>query len=229
RNGAGVVYGTGFVNATEINTGFLTTKGVDFELNYQSDLSGWGLGDTGSLAFNLVGTYLTDLSTEPVPQNPLLRSVEQPYNCSGLFGLTCGTPNPKWRHKLRITWTTPWDVDFSAQWRYIGGTSLDSDTTNSLVGGDPTTSYTCANGQTIHGILDCPDAKIAAYDYFDLSGDWTVRQGIDLRAGVNNIFDVEPPVIGSQALPLPVGNGNTFTGLYDSLGRTIFVAATIKY
>jgi outer membrane receptor protein involved in Fe transport len=202
---------------------------VDFELNYQADMADWGLGNAGSLAFNLIGTYLTDLSTEPVPQNPLLRADELPFNCAGLYGLTCGNPNPKWRNKLRITWTSPWDVDFSAQWRYIGGTSLDADTTNVLIGGSPANSYTCANGLTIHGVMDCPDARIAPYDYFDLSADWTVREGVDLRAGVNNIFDIEPPVIGTQALPIGAGNGNTFTGLYDSLGRTVFVAATIKY
>ena len=235
RNAAGLVYGTGFVSATNINTGWLSTKGVDFELNYQTDMSSLGMGDMGSLAFNFIGTYLTDLTIEPVPQTPLLRGVEQPFNCAGLYGLTCSgsgeseSPNPKWRNKLRVTWTTPWDVDISGQWRYIGGTSLDADSTNVLVGGSPANSYTCANGLTIHGVMDCPDARIAPYDYFDLSADWTVREGVDLRAGVNNIFDVEPPVIGTQALPLPAGNGNTFTGLYDSLGRTIFVAATIKY
>ncbi len=89
RNGAGLVYGTGFVSAQNINTGFLQTKGADFELNYQTDMSTWGMENTGSLTFNFIGTYLTELDTEPVPQSPLLRGVELPFNCAGLYGLTC--------------------------------------------------------------------------------------------------------------------------------------------
>ena len=57
------------------------------------------------------------------------------YDCAGLFGLTCGVPLPKWRHRLRITWATPWDVDFSANWRYMSGVSLDSNTSNPLLHG----------------------------------------------------------------------------------------------
>ena len=215
------IFGSGFVASTNVNTGYLSTKGVDFEINYQADLSNWGLGDTGSLAFNLVGTWLDTLTTEAIPGFPA-------FNCSGLYGLTCLTPSPKWRHKFRVTWTTPWDVDVSLDWRYIGAVSLDSDTSNPLVGGGPNPTA-CSNGTTVYGIGDCVDSKIAAYDYFDLAADWTVREGVDIRAGVNNIFDIEPPVLGTSVLPLPFGNGNTFPAVYDSMGRTIFVSATIKY
>jgi hypothetical protein len=44
-----------------------------------------------------------------------------------------------------------------------------------------------------------------------------------IRDGVAGLF-------GASTLPgPPAGNGNTFPGVYDSLGRTIFVGATIKY
>jgi len=106
--------------------------------------------------------------------------------------------------------------------------SLDSDTTNPNIGA-PGPMFTCPNSHKVSSFGDCSDAQIAPYDYFDLSGDWTVREGVDLRAGVDNIFGVEPPVIGTSVLPLPFGNGNTFPGVYDAMGRTIFIAATIKY
>jgi len=227
RNPAnGQIYGVGFVSATNINTGSLSTKGIDYELNYSTDMTSLGLPDTGSLAFNVVGTWLDTLTTQPLPGFPQ-------YNCSGLYGLICGTPDPKWRQKLRVTWTTPWDIDVSLQWRYIGAVSLDANTTNPLIGGGPG-AVVCPNGKTVYGAGtatggDCVDNAISSFSYFDLSGDWTVRQGIDLRAGVNNIFDIEPPVIGTTQLPLPAGNGNTFPAVYDALGRTIFVSATIKY
>ena len=221
------IYGNGFVAETNANTGYLATRGVDFELNYTSDMSMVGVQNMGSLAFNLVGTWLDAISTEAIPGFPA-------YNCAGLYGLICGAtgtpdgPTPKWRSKFRVTWSTPWDVDVSVDWRYLGAVNLGSDSSNPLVGGGPAQTI-CPNGQTVYGIGDCVDAHIASYDYFDLSGDWTVRQGVDLRAGVNNIFDVEPPVLGSSVIPVGAGNGNTYPGTYDSLGRAIFIAATIKY
>ena len=115
----------------------------------------------------------------------------------------------------------------SLAWRYIGATTLDANSTNPLVGGGPIATV-CPNGETVHGLGDCADARISSFSYFDLSADWTVRQGIDLRAGVNNIFDIEPPVLGSSAGPLGPFNGNTYTN-YDALGREVFVSATVKY
>jgi outer membrane receptor protein involved in Fe transport len=211
-----------FVSATDTNTGYLSTKGFDFEANYQADLDDWGLTGDGSLSINLVGTLLNSLTTEPLPG---LGS----YNCGGLYGVVCGTPNPKWRHKLRVTWSSPWDVDFSIDWRHLSGVAFDANTTNTLLGGGPATYTGCG---TLHGVGDCSDARIPAFDYFDISANWTVRDNVEIRAGVNNVFDKDPPVMDSNTLAVsspPFGNGNTFPNVYDSLGRTIFVGATLKY
>ena len=87
----------------------------------------------------------------------------------------------------------------------------------------------CPNSNlNVAGFQDCSDARISAYNYFDLSTSWQVRTGVELRAGVNNIFDVEPPIL-TEFVDTPYSNGNTATGAYDVLGRTIFISATIKY
>jgi iron complex outermembrane receptor protein len=53
---------------------------------------------------------------------------------------------------------------------------------------------------------------------------------VDFHAGVNNVFDKNPPqVFSAIAGPSQLGNGNTFPGTYDALGRSIFVGVTIKY
>jgi outer membrane receptor for ferrienterochelin and colicin len=167
--------------------------------------------------------------TEGVPATPLTAGLasRSAYNCAGLYGLTCGSPAPKWRHKLRLTWATPFDVEFSLQWRYIGATSLDANTSTPLIGGGP--GLTQCGSFTVAGIGDCMGAHIASYSYFDLAASWQIRPGVELRSGVNNVFGIEPPVLGQDALPLGIGNGNTFTGIYDVLGRTLFVSATVKY
>jgi iron complex outermembrane recepter protein len=230
RSPNGTLYGGGYVSVDSINTGYLKTSGVDFQLNYQTDTADWLGADEGKISVNLIGTWLDTLNTEGVPITPLTAQIasQSAYDCAGLYGLTCGTPAPRWRSKLRLTWTSPFDVTFSIQWRYIGATALDADTSNQLLGGGPGLTE-CAGGHfSVAGEGDCSDARISSYNYFDLSTAWQVRSGVELRAGVNNIFDVEPPVISESAQPV-YSNGNTITGLYDVLGRTIFVAATIKY
>ncbi len=65
------------------------------------------------MSFNLTGTFLDELITEPGPGM-------ESYDCVGFFADACGVPNPEWRHHARIGWQTPWTVDFSLTWRYFG-------------------------------------------------------------------------------------------------------------
>jgi iron complex outermembrane receptor protein len=210
RNAQGQLYGGGYVSAQTTNTGFLSTRGVDVEANYTSNMDDWGLTGAGSLDVNLVGTYLESLVTESLPGL-------QTYDCAGLFGVICGEPAPRWRHKLRLTWSSIRDFKLSLDWRHDSSVRLDANTNNPML--NSACSGPCG---------DVPDNHISSFDYFDVSTDWTVRQGVELRAGVNNLFDREPPAMDSFELGV-AGDTNTYPGTYDTLGRTIFVGATIKY
>ena len=51
------------------------------------------------------------------------------------------------------------------------------------------------------------------------------------HAGVNNLLDKDPPLLSSGGLTSGITgplNGNTFPGVYDPLGRYIFVGGTLK-
>jgi outer membrane receptor protein involved in Fe transport len=213
------IWGAGYVNATTVNEGSFGTKGFDFEANYQTSLDDWDMTKgLGSVQINFIGTLLNSLTTTPIDGY-------LSYNCAGMFGVTCGSPSPRWRHKVRMTWESPWDFDLSVQWRHLAGTSLDINS-----------SYALLNASCGNSGAPCPDladARIASMDYIDLAGDWTIREGVELHAGVNNVFDRLPPVLDSNtygiAGPTQFGNGNTYPGTYDSLGRVVFVGATIKY
>ena len=52
---------------------------------------------------------------------------------------------------------------------------------------------------------------------------------VEFRVGVNNIFDKDPPVINGADFLSSYVNGNTFPGMYDSLGRYLFAGVTAKY
>jgi outer membrane receptor protein involved in Fe transport len=105
-----------------------------------------------------------------------------------------------------------WHATLSVDWRYKGPTELTSNQENSLLAG---THY-------IYG------AKIKAYNYFDLAGTVKVLDGVSLRAGINNIFDKDPPAL-YEGQNNVFGNGNTFPGYYDALGRHIFFGLTADF
>ena len=187
--------------STTQNTGKLSTSGVDVNVDYATLK-----GPIGRFAFSLVGTWLDKLVTQPLPG---LGS----YDCTGLFGPTCGQPSPEWRHQARVSYTDPGDVaTLSLNWRYIGSTKLTSNTSDPFLTGD-------ANSR---------NAKLKAFNYFDLAATAKVKEGIVFRAGVNNLADKNPPAI-SQGVLFSFGNGNTYPGVYDVAGRTLFVGLTAEF
>ena len=201
----------GFVTLPTVNAASLSTKGVDVNADYRTTLSDWHLPDYGSLDFNLTGTWVNNLTTTLPFQDP--------YNCAGLFGTTCGTPTPKWRHQFRVTWTTPWDLTLSFAWRYLSPTSLDFNTSQTSL----------QNGYTD---LTPTDAHIPSFSYFDMSFQYKFRNRYTLRGGVNNLFDRTPPLLDTNSFGIsspPFGNANTYPQVYDPLGRVFFVGLTADF
>ncbi len=217
RDSTGAVFGnTGYVVATEVNTGFLRTEGVDVESNYRyriSDTPYVHLPDLGTLNFNLVGTYTYESITQPV-------SGGGTYNCVGQFGPVCSAgsaPLPRYRQKTRLTWVPPGPLTVSLQWRLIDGMRFDADSSNSFLS---------------EGVYDSADARIPTINYFDASATYKIKDGLVARVGVNNLLDQNAPIVDSNIFPAsgpPYGNGNTFPGLYDALGREFFFGITADF
>ncbi|MBW8815550.1 MAG: TonB-dependent receptor [Caulobacterales bacterium] len=207
----GTLFGTsqaagGYINGTGVNIGQAVTSGVDVQASYNLPLADWGIDNWGGLSFELTGSYLLKASTVPLPGDPS-------YDCAGLFGPQCGsTVNPRWRHTLRVNWTTPWhDLLLSAAWRYIGESKYEVDTNEPSIGKGRTNAF---------------NHTLPERSYIDLAGLWKVNDMFSLRAGVNNVFDQDPPLINSAI----VGSGlpNTYP-TYDLLGRKVFVGFTANF
>jgi outer membrane receptor protein involved in Fe transport len=214
RNPIGLLFGTGFVQSTDVNAASLKTTGVDINANYRTALSDWGMGDHGSVNFSFTGTYVHTLSTTLLGQGP--------YDCAGLYGLTCGTPTPKWRHQLRVSWITPWNLTLSAAWRYLSPTNLDFNSDQPIL-----------QGASPFGMDTNPtDAHIPAFSYFDASFQFKFHDRYTLRGGVNNIFDRTPPIVDTNSFGIsapPFGNANTWPQVFDPLGRVFFVGLTADF
>lgn len=232
RDSSGGIFGNaGYVISTETNTGYTKTDGFDFTANYRFLPEDWGLPRWGSMSIAFVGTYTNRYVVNPA-------SGLGTFDCAGLYGTVCGTPLPHWKSRTRFTYEAPkWPVTISLDWRVVGAVKYDGNqgtagAFNSVTG----TNYPVTGNSLLathpSGLTDTADETIGIHNYFDLSGTWKVKPNLTLRAGVSNILDSDPPLLDSNYFPAagpPTGNGNTYPGVYDSLGRTAFVGLTLDF
>ena len=194
------VLGGGYIVQTSQNIASSETSGIDIQAAYRLDFE-----RRGSLAFALAGSYMLTNDATPYPG-------AHTYDCTGLFGLTCQTVNPEWRHVFRTTWATASGVSATLTWRYISEVKEDNNDP------DPTLNQSSFAG------FDSFNAVIGSESYFDLAASYSLKK-IELRAGINNITDKSPPFLGSEV----VGGGspNTYS-TYDMFGRQVFLAANVR-
>nr|WP_315211734.1 TonB-dependent receptor [uncultured Duganella sp.] len=196
----------GYVVATNANIGSVGTSGLDVGGSYVLRA-----GTAGSFNFNLLGTYTKTSTVENVPGLG-------EYDCAGYFGPTCGTPTPKWRHKLRATWSTPWKFDIAATWRYMGRTKQEGLSSNELLAA-PADARPAA-------IEDHLDAR----SYLDLNVQYPLTKNLSMSLGVNNLLDKDPPIVSTNVTSAAgSANGNTYPQVYDSMGRFIYLNLTARF
>lgn len=124
-------------------------------------------------------------------------------DCVGQAGNICGTPNPEWRHQARLGFDFRNGIGASIRWRYFDAVDLD--------GGRQGASH------------------FDSINYFDLATTYEIGDHYNFRLGVNNIFDKDPPLTGSQACPAGFCNGNTYAQVYDTLGRYVYAGVTLEF
>jgi len=198
---------SGFILQTLINTGTAVTSGIDVQTS-----NAWGLpGRWGRVTAELDGAWLQRKSFSPYPG-------AQGYDCAGLFGNICftGSVNPTWRHNLRLTWQTVANLTVSAQWRFIGRSDFENNSSQPLLQGQD------------EGFVDPLLTHVPNYSYLDLAVIWAVNHSVQLRAGVNNVFDRDPPLLPAVDVSGAAGNFNTYP-VYDLLGREIFAGLRVSF
>ena len=188
-----------FIEANNQNLASRETSGVDLGANYAYKLAGMG-----NLGFSLMGTYLHKFESVDIPG-------EGAYDCKGYYGPTCGTPLPEWRHKARVTWTTPWNTDLALTWRHLDSVDLDRSSPDVLLAGN----------------VNAVDRTLGAQDYLDISASYSLSKNLTLSGGINNLLDRDPPI--SAQVGSGFGNGNTYPQVYDANGRKVFLGLTAKF
>jgi len=183
-------YGNGYVENGTLNLGSEHTRGVDVSAMYKMDLG------TNSLTFDMVGTYLDKFDVTRQEGGTIV-------TCAGEFGDECGTPLPKWRHKLRVTWAMDNGLSLSGAWRFFNHASNDSP-----------------------AIYAAEVQKIPSVSYFDLSLSARIGDHYTFRLGAQNLLDKTPPFLDGNF----TNNGsNVYAQVYDSLGRYIYASVQLNF
>ena len=194
-------FGNGYVDNRLANLGSLKVRGIDGSADYSVPLA-----RLGSANFEFRGSYVLRWIVDN-------GGLSTPYDCAGLFGAPCFM-QPRWKHTARATWDPSHGISLSLQWRHTGGVKL--------AALDPKFNLTdeVSQGYT----------KLRAQDYLDVATVFGVRKDFELRLGVNNLLDRQPPLVVSNT---PAGDGpynaNTYPTWYDPLGRFVFASVAVAF
>ncbi len=150
----------------------------------------------GDLGVNWLVSYVDSferLEAEGAPATELVGTAGSPFDV--------GTSHPEWKWSFSLIYA--WQaLTLDARWRYIDSMQ-DADTSIE------------------------PPFRIPHYDYFDLGAsydfDETALAGLQLRVGVENATDEDPPIIPSW------NGGNTEVSQYDILGRRYYLSLRYSF
>jgi iron complex outermembrane recepter protein len=172
-----------------LNVNSIITKGIDVEAQYR-----FAMGSAGNLDVRLLGTIVQDLVTVDSAGST---------QRAGMTGWRAGTQPgmPDWSGDLLTTWNRG-AFSLTMHNKYVPSGMYN----NSLIGpNQPGYSITLLNSAN--------NNEVESAFYTDLSGQFRIKDDdLVFFAGINNVFDKEPPTAPSIA-----GNGNFI--LFDPIGR----------
>lgn len=188
-----------FVDASLLNVATRSARGLDVSARYGLELPNYLAlpGEGADLQLTLVATRQLDKETRVIDTEPTIE-------CAGFFGGPCSSDSvritPDLSALLRANWVSG-PADVSVQLNYIGALDLHPDA------------------------FPIQKDRVGALYYVDLNGGYQIGDRIRIFAGVQNLFDKAPPIIGLRA----GGDSNTNVETYDPLGRRYFFGASVGF
>jgi len=185
------------IRATSQNIGLIKARGLDLQVDYRFSVP-WGIsGNDGQIALTMLSSWLFERSME-------ITAAQGSIDCAGFMGGGCGggtgailIPDLK----LRL----------SSNYR-SGPLSLS------------------LHGRMINRFDLRPGLSAAVSEsprqwYMDANASFEVGKHLQITAGVDNLFDRQPPILGTAL----AGDANTDVGVYDVLGRRYFIGLQVKF
>jgi len=188
--------GTGLINSIVqpyVNLGAIRTEGLDFALRWEAQLA----HGAGFIGIDSRFTRLLSYTVQSVPGSPL-QSYAGTLGAGLLYSpATSGStaPQPRWRGLTGLHYRTD-GFEANLRWCFVSGMT----DPNAIAGFSP------------HGTPN--------YSLFDLNTQIAIRNGLILRAGINNLFNRQPPTITYP--------GMTMASVYDVVGRSFFLGVQAR-
>ena len=235
------------------NQATIGTAGVDLQLNWFSQLSDLGLKAVpGAVFFNTQDTFLSYYKTKQSPA-----SFDVDVNWKGSLGPTlAGTNAGAYSYRLTssVAWVLP-SVSVALRWRFLPSVNSAAHAEQQAIINNNESVLATGHGTLLSWIPN-EDVAAPAYNVFDLSGIWTINKTFQLRAGINNLFNVWPAITGANtgyptntnlssycsaaatklgctnpsAYVLPNdGAGFTNPAFYDLYGRTFWIGLKASF
>ncbi|MES2700247.1 MAG: TonB-dependent receptor [Pseudomonadota bacterium] len=185
-----------------------TTRGVDFEAAYATDVG------PGEFSIRVLASLLYDQLFATGLGSPVINFAGQsgPTAAFGTFNTS-----PKWQGNAFATWSQG-PFTGTVQVRYVGPGSFYVQTPSGgapVAPGDP--GYATSNPNSVS------DNTVGSAAYVNLSASYDLIEGVQLFGTVNNLFDREPVIA-------PGGNGFPTNPVYfDTFGATYRVGARLRF
>lgn len=186
-----------YVSTQLANLGELKVEGVDAQVDYRMDLPFAQIaGENATLNLSAVASFLFERSTKVL-------AGQKPLDCAGHFGGGC-TGNgvfatPDFKLNLNATYNSgPLTVRLAG--RMVGDMKL-------------------------YPGVAAPVKEASSQWYFDAAVTGDVMDEVQLFAGIENLFDKQPPIFGTAIS----ADTNTDPSLYDVVGRRFSVGARLKF
>lgn len=231
------------------NLGTIATSGVDVSLTWAAALDDMGLPLPGRIS---LGTQTSFLDYYRTKSSPLAFDVETDWRGSlgpTMSGLNAGAYSV--RSYQTFTYMLPsWSV--SLRWTHLPSVKPAGQATQSAL-----IAYNegvVADGRPQDVIRYTPSSsnKLPSYNNVGLSFNWRINERLQLRGGIDNLFDVAPPNsstrgYGTQeeiqaacatatygctrptAYSLPSQTSGGVAGYYDTIGRRFFMGVKADF
>lgn len=179
-----------------LNLAGYQTSGVDFQADWGLSAAALGFDDRfGEISLNVLVSYMDKYSIQTLQGGPFV-------NYAGTIGnaqiSADAISHPKWRATTSLDYQVG-QARLNLRWRWIDA----MDNSSNVGAANPT----------------APGVK--AMHYLDLNGRYRVTDQIEVRGGVLNLADRQPPAW--------TGEGATDAALYDVLGRRFFLGVNLTF
>ena len=191
---------TNTVNAEYVNIGFIKTSGIDFAFDWRANLSDMGLaGVPGAMTVNLSLNDLRNYTVQVAPG-------DTPVNYKGSTGFDVNSGVQfSWKSLLTLGYALD-RADVSLRWRFLPSVE--------------NVARLLSPGADV--------ANTASNSEFDLSANYHVTDNVAVRAGIQNLLNKDPPLVGVSPTNSEAGVTDP-SGVYDELGRRFYVGVQAKF